>query len=293
MRALVFGEVLFDRFPDGSAVLGGAPFNVAWHLQAFGLKPLMVSRIGRDDEGERVLEAMSRWGMDTRGMQIDPAHPTGRVQVAFEDGEPHYDIVDNVAFDHISASNLPVLEPKRWLLYHGSLAVRRTKSAAALKALREGLEGPRFLDVNLRPPWWTRQEIVELVEGADWIKLNGDELRTLFPDRATHTEQIGALTGSIGERIILTNGAQGASAIGVKDAARQNVVPKESVAVIDTVGAGDAFCSVVLAGNLLDWPIDVSLNRAQEFASAIVGLRGAVTDDKAFYGQFIDAWNIG
>jgi len=33
----IFGEVLFDQFPDGQQVLGGAPFNVAWHLQAFGL----------------------------------------------------------------------------------------------------------------------------------------------------------------------------------------------------------------------------------------------------------------
>ena len=40
---VVFGEVLFDCFPDGSAVLGGAPFNVAWHLhgmrQRQGLRP--------------------------------------------------------------------------------------------------------------------------------------------------------------------------------------------------------------------------------------------------------------
>ena len=36
-RAIIFGEVLFDTFPDGTAVLGGAPFNVAWHLQGFGL----------------------------------------------------------------------------------------------------------------------------------------------------------------------------------------------------------------------------------------------------------------
>ncbi len=34
-RPLVFGEVLFDHFPDGGVVLGGAPFNVAAHLQAY------------------------------------------------------------------------------------------------------------------------------------------------------------------------------------------------------------------------------------------------------------------
>jgi fructokinase len=31
----VFDEALFEPFPDGSRILGGVSFNVAWHLQAF------------------------------------------------------------------------------------------------------------------------------------------------------------------------------------------------------------------------------------------------------------------
>ena len=44
---LIFGEVLFDVYPDGTEILGGAPFNVAWHLQGFGVSPLMISRVGK------------------------------------------------------------------------------------------------------------------------------------------------------------------------------------------------------------------------------------------------------
>ena len=62
-RPVVIGEVLFDCFPDGSTVLGGAPFNVAWHLQAFGLRPLVVTRVGDDALGERVLTTMESWRM--------------------------------------------------------------------------------------------------------------------------------------------------------------------------------------------------------------------------------------
>ena len=57
-RPLVFGEVLFDEMPDGARILGGAPFNVAWHLEAFGLRPLMITRIGVDQQGDEVLAAM-------------------------------------------------------------------------------------------------------------------------------------------------------------------------------------------------------------------------------------------
>jgi sugar/nucleoside kinase (ribokinase family) len=45
---IVFGEVLFDRFNSGEEILGGAPFNVAWHLQAFGDNPQFISRLGQD-----------------------------------------------------------------------------------------------------------------------------------------------------------------------------------------------------------------------------------------------------
>ena len=54
----LFGEVLMDQFPDGQCVLGGAPFNVAWHLQAFGLAPQFISRVGKDAPGETIRQAM-------------------------------------------------------------------------------------------------------------------------------------------------------------------------------------------------------------------------------------------
>ena len=92
-RPAVFGEVLFDRFEDGSSVLGGAPFNVVWHLQGFGLEPLLISRVGNDRLGEQVIAAMESWGMDTRGIQFDKDHPTGTVNVTLNNGQPTFDIV--------------------------------------------------------------------------------------------------------------------------------------------------------------------------------------------------------
>ena len=66
-RPLIFGEVLFDRFPDGSEVLGGAPFNVAWNLRGLGQDPLLVSRVGKDELGDRILDAMDGFGLDEIG----------------------------------------------------------------------------------------------------------------------------------------------------------------------------------------------------------------------------------
>jgi fructokinase len=64
------------------------------------------------------------------------------------------------------------------------------------------------------------------------------------------------------------------------------------VPVVDTVGAGDAFASVILLGLAKGWPLQQMLERAQSFASQIVGRRGATVSDPAFYNPFIESWSI-
>ncbi|MDT8376984.1 MAG: PfkB family carbohydrate kinase [Mariprofundaceae bacterium] len=291
MRPLIFGEVLFDHFPDGTAVLGGAPFNVAWHLHAFGLKPLMISRIGNDELGGKVEEAMQRWGMDCSGMQTDTIHPTGTVQVTFRDGEPAYEIVDDVAYDFIDASLIPRLKGK-WLLYHGSLALRHDCSATALGSIKSDSADTLFVDVNLRPPWWQRELVTEMMDGADWVKLNEQELANIYPGAGGSEERIRMLAHLVSEQIVLTGGEAGATAISSADGSRISVVPESLSPAIDTVGAGDAFCSVLVAGRLLNWPLEMSMQRAQQFASAVVGIRGAISQQRDFYRHFTDAWAI-
>jgi len=292
MRPLIFGEVLFDRFLDGTVVLGGAPFNVAWHLHAFGLKPLMISRIGHDALGFQVETAMHAWGMDCSGMQTDTTHPTGTVEVSFVDGEPAYDIAQGAAYDFIDASLLPQFGDREYLLYHGSLALRHPTSAATLNQLKEQVNCRRFVDINLRSPWWQRETVMPLINNADWLKLNEDELAEIYPEVASSSERLAKISTMVSQQIVLTGGERGASAISSKDGSRQTVVPERVSQVVDTVGAGDAFCSVFIAGNLLGWPLKLCMQRAQAFASAVVGIQGATSNDKEFYQQFTRPWGI-
>ena len=148
-RPLIFGEVLYDCFPDGQAILGGAPFNVAWHLQGFGLAPLFISRVGDDALGRRVREAMHSHGMDTSGLQLDSAHPTGRVTITLSGGGHDFDITPDQAYDYIDREALPSM-PETALFYHGSLASRSPVSAQTLAFLRRHYAGRCLVDVNLR-----------------------------------------------------------------------------------------------------------------------------------------------
>jgi fructokinase len=82
--------------------------------------------------------------------------------------------------------------------------------------------------------------------------------------------------------LIVTQGDAGALAVtGTGETARAR--PDRQQPVVDTVGAGDAFAAVVLLGVLHHWPLPLLMQRAQDFASAIVGRRGATVSDMAFY----------
>lgn len=289
-RLCIFGEVLFDYFPDGKRVLGGAPFNVAWHLQAFGLAPYFISRIGNDAEGETVRNAMRDWGMITEGLQTDKHLPTGRVGIEFVDNEPHYNIVHPCAYDTIETLSDRDSQPCD-LLYHGSLALRDEISKHTVTRLISMQSTRVFVDVNLRPPWYQREQVQQMVRDANWIKLNIDEMNELYPSNEIEAAKLTRiLEENRLEGIILTRGSEGASVM-TANGDHFTVSPEANIKLVDTVGAGDAFTSVMILGLTNDWPLDVTLQRAQEFASALVGQRGATVSDPNFYHFFIQCWN--
>ena len=286
-RACIFGEVLFDHFPDGRRVLGGAPFNVAWHLQAFGESPFLVSRVGDDAEGASVRDAMQAWRMDSGGLQVDESLPTGRVQVTISDGEPAYEIVHPAAWDAIEP---PAVIPAMSLLYHGSLALRDAASRRAWQSLRIGQPTIVFVDVNLRPPWWNREQVLRDIRGAHWAKLNRDELDQLAPGAASSRKRAESLLQRMGlQGLLLTDGARGASLL-TANGEHLETEPACGIVVADTVGAGDALAAVMVLGLARGWPLEVSLERAQSFASAMVGQHGATVQDAEFYAPFASQW---
>lgn len=286
----IFGEVLFDHFPDGSRVLGGAPFNVAWHLQAFGLSPHFISRIGDDVEGQDITALMTDWGMSLDNVQIDTHHPTGSVRVDIHEGEPQYDIVADSAYDFITADSL---EPTatQGILYHGSLAIRNPVARAALQTAKAQHQGNIFIDVNLRTPWWHKETLIPLLYDAYWVKLNEAELAELCPKQTDLETAMQAFCTQFDiDTLVVTRGAKGAMAWN-KQQQLVSIKPPATTNVIDTVGAGDAFSALLLLGLSKQWSIEIILERAQAFATELVTRRGATIADKEFYRGFSVHWD--
>ncbi len=278
---LIFGEVLFDCL-DEDCVIGGAPFNVAWHLQGFGLKPQLVSRVGADAPGERIVEEMHLWGMDTHAIGVDPSHPTGRVHVRLQEGQPHYEIVDNQAYDYIEIPQGGLGVPEQ-ILYHGTLALRYQHNRTVMDKLR--LSKRVFFDVNLRDPWWHSDEVLRLIAKADWLKLNQEEHVLLLGADALPGKWF--LNARL-RAVSLTRGKQGAD---IYLPHWQKAVPAPKLnPIIDAIGAGDAFSAIIILGLIRQWPWELILQRATIFSARVCTWRGAVITDRRIYEEVSHEW---
>jgi len=294
-RVTVFGEVLFDVFPNGKEILGGAPLNVAWHLQAFGFSPLLISRVGNDERGKLIKETIQDWGMDTQGLQTDSVYPTGIVNISHENSEPKFRIEPNQAYDHI-ALNDTLINLKSSLLLHGTLALRSPTSYKTLSTLREKSNIPVFADLNRRPPWWKSSIVKETLGNASWVKVNEQELHAISQTRTSQNNQCQKLATQLMEQyknikiLFVTLGVKGAFALtrnGETFSEKGFPLPATE---LDTVGAGDAFIAVAIIGILEDWNINILLQRANSFAAAVCRIPGATTINQNLYQNHLKAW---
>ncbi len=295
-RPLLFGEVLCEEFMDGRSQLGGAAFNVARHLHSWGLDPLLVSRVGEDEQGHATLECMLEHGLDTEGIQRDGSLPTGRARVSLLDDEPLVSLPPEQAYDYIDGGALPAVPDGTFaLLYHGSLVARQASSAAALEQLREsGL--PVFVDLNLRTPWWEPERVESLLGGARWLKLNAAEMTALTEQPARDGEALlrGAATlcNRYGvQTVIVTRGVDGVDGAVAVTADGAVVGKAQPVgAFVDSMGSGDAFSAVTLLGIVRGWSLETTLRRATEFAAAVCEVHGAIPKDETLYRRILESW---
>lgn len=175
------GESLFDVFPD-RAILGGAPLNVAYHVHQLcsgsGGRGLVASRVGADELGRRLLEELRMRRLSADFVQIDDAHPTGRVDITLHHGEPTYDFLANVAWDHLEwTPEWRRLAESTDAVVFGTLAQRCPTSRATVQRFVEtARQAIRLFDVNLRVAFFDAESLRRGAELATAIKLNADEL---------------------------------------------------------------------------------------------------------------------
>lgn len=282
---IVFGEILLDIFPDYTRV-GGAPFNFAFHLHRLGLPVRFVSRVGRDENGEKIRAFLKTQGFPATDLQIDDDRPTGTVQVSLDaDGSPKFDIRADVAYDEIDlaplAETLAVQPPK--LFYFGTLAQRTLAAHKRLLSVLDILSAQTscFYDINLRQGAKDPDIVAASLRRSRILKLSEEELSWL----EYHLKGPSGTEACLAwlhdhydlELIALTFGAEGSLLSTTAGITRGGPAPVE--AVVDAVGAGDAYAALLAYGYLQKWPLNQILQRATAFAAEICQLTGAVPTD--------------
>lgn len=271
-----FGEVLWDILPTGKQP-GGAPMNVAYHLQTLGFQAGMISKVGNDKLGAELKEFLAEKGVSTRLLQTDMTFPTGTVNVQLDDeGFPSYEIVQPVAWDYIHPTDEATEAVKNAdALVFGSLACRSETSRKALFHFLT-VAKKKVFDVNLRQPFVSQELVENLLPKADIVKMNDEELDLIcgwYVHDMGEAAQMEFLKNKFGlDALIITKGAEGAVAV---DGSGLYAQTGFKVTVQDTIGSGDAFLAGFLSKYLTQEPIQQCLEFASYLGAFVATQKGA------------------
>lgn len=277
---LCFGEVLWDIFPEGSRA-GGAPFNVAYNVHKTGIDVKVLSKTGNDNLGEKLREQIRNWGISTQLIQTDVLHPTSTVIAKIDEhNEASYEIVDNVAWDHIDYfPEYNELAANSEALVFGSLSSRNEKTRNTLLKLLDTAK-LKIFDVNFRPPFIDAESIKTLLHKADIVKINKSELQQIIEltggEFKTEEEAVKIIQEHFAvDEVVLTKGSEGARYF-VHD--KNYTLPAVPITVADTVGSGDAFLSGFISKRIFNEKPEEILRNAVSLGAFITSKSGACPD---------------
>ncbi len=291
MNITAIGEILFDVYPERK-VIGGAPFNFIHHVKHLTGKGDFVSRIGKDKDGEEILQYVRSAGFNDRYIQFDEAHPTGRVSVDLNDSKvPEFNIHSDAAYEYISFNNdlESLIKEKMDLLYFGTLAQKGKVTRHTVGNLW-GRDIKYFCDLNLRQNYYTEDLIFKCLENSDVLKVNEDELKIINDLFLSEKFDLANAAGSIIrkfslELLTVTVGSQGAHLFNAEESSHYK---SEVNNIVDTVGAGDAYAAMLCIGYMNKWNISRTNKLAGDFAAAVCKINGAIPGSKDFYNNFIN-----
>lgn len=288
------GEILFDVYAKQKRI-GGAPFNFIYNIWNLTGNGIFISRIGNDINGNELLEFLKNENFDTSFIQIDEEYPTGTVVVKLDNSKtPSFQIKNDTAYDYIeyNKSLSEILFNPKDILYFGTLAQRNKCSRETINNLTNK-NCKIFCDINLRNPFYNEQIIKNSLEASNILKLNYNELMLINKFLIHKNNKIELLIDFLLneykiELLCLTLGKDGAGLFTKK---KKAFYKSEPIEVVDTVGAGDAFASIVCIGYLKGWSLEKIISIASEFAGDICQQEGAIPPNKDIYNYYKDKIN--
>ncbi|WP_432840497.1 sugar kinase [Dactylosporangium sp. CA-092794] len=281
--ALTLGEAMAAFRMDGAIRLGGtarlsvagAESTVAIGLARLGHRVAWAGVTGADEPGALVRRTLLAEGVDLTWSRVDGDRPTGLILF-----EPRLPGLDRVTYHRTGSagSALTAADADAAFEAGGPRIVHVTGITCALgagpaEAVRTAVRRGRAagatvcLDVNHRRRLWSdaaaTAALRPLLAGVDVLVASDDEV-ALVGD-------VPALLAAGIREVVVKHGADGATSHTATGAVHR---PARRVAVVDTVGAGDAFVAGLLSGLLDGLDQGGRLDRAVTTAAFAVATRG-------------------
>lgn len=246
---LCCGEALIDMLPIPGGFAphaGGAVYNTAIALGRLGARPGFFWGLSADFLGDQLRAGLEAAGVDASACVVAD-RPCTLAFVRLVEGQASYAFYDEgTAGRLLGVADLPRVTADA--LFFGGISLVADPCGAAMETLclREAAARVVMVDPNIRPGFIrdaaaVRARLARMLAVADIVKLSGEDLDWLTPERA------GFIAGLLaaGTRLVcITEGAAGVTA---HTQAGKVTVPAHRVAVVDTVGAGDTFNAGLLA----------------------------------------------
>lgn len=277
LSIVTFGEVLWDVFPSHKKI-GGAPLNVALRMKSLGVNSTIISRVGNDEDGGKIISFVNNLDVSSDFIQVGEEYKTGVVNVMInEKGNASYDIHYPSSWDKITRTDeMDEKVSESDVFVFGSLICRDEVSRSTLYDLLDKAKYKVF-DANLRAPYYTIEVLNKLMQKADFIKLNDEELREIsrelgspynsfeqnikFIAEKTNTKQVCVTKGEFGAVLYCNDKFYYNSGYFIK--------------VVDTVGAGDSFLASLIVRLLRGKSPQKALNYACAIGALVAGQEGA------------------
>lgn len=285
MKYLVFGEIIWDVYPDKS-VIGGAPFNFSANVALMGGDVYFVTGLGHDELGKRAEEYIVNYGIKTEFLCRNDK-PTGQCLVTLNDkGVPQYNVLTDVAYDNVTVdeamlSAMKAAKPE--VFYFNTLAQRCEVSEKAIRSILDSMEFDCvFCDVNIRPGCWNRDSLNLCMERADIVKISDEEAHFLTECGLVETglpfaDAVRKAYPNL-KVLVYTMGAKGSAVYDYACGTAYESGEPEQVKVVSTVGAGDCYSASFVHSYLTGASIPEAIRTASLRSNIVVSHTEAIPD---------------
>ena len=256
---VTIGEALIDFIPDKrgcsfsdvtsfSPKIGGAPANVCAAYSRLGGKAKILTQLGDDPFGHKILKELSEFGIDTSCVSLTDKANTALAFVCLDETgnrtfsfyrkpssdmlyapenvrEEYFDNAYALHFCSVDLGEFPMREAHR-----AAISIARNRGAII------------SFDPNLRFPLWKSRELLkktvsEFILLADIVKISDEEIEFITGTTDIEKALPDLFKGNV-KLVIYTCGSKGAYAFTKTAIAFSNGI---DVNVVDTTGAGDGF----------------------------------------------------